>query len=142
MSDIDLNSNIECLFVTGIKDDYVIFDNKVTLYLTHDYNKQLDYTTGVLDSDPIKILIEGCIYRGLANRNSQSVRQFKDRDGAVQIDNIDKYDVVIEVPVSDKYTINDGDTLYDPQLKKKWRVCAIDFTTLASRIRLGCTDFK
>lgn len=136
-------ADVDDAFVDGIKDDHLIFDGKETVIIEH----QIDDTTTDFDAGKSSSTIDytevpNCLWRASSLRNGSSVPQLHERAMAVQKDNMIKFDVVLEVPISVDLHISDEDTVVRKKDGTRWRVTMLDNTTLSNRFRLGLSRFR
>lgn len=135
-------SNLDSVFRESIKDDYLIFDNKINLTLMHNQGDATpNFETGRSEQTVELIPLPNCIYRQASMRDGPAVPQLHQRDMSVQKDQFSTCDCVIEVPAFEGLTISQNDRIVNPETLEEWRVSIIDYSTLKTRYRVGCMVF-
>lgn len=148
-----MNSALDEAFRLSIKNDFEIFDNKVTLEVLHyEADAKPDFTTGKSNRTIKSTTVDGCLFRQASLRNGPSVPQLHQRDVAVQKDSFVSIDVVIEIPMVEikdedgvllfRLEIKDEDTIRDNATNREWKVLSVDYSTLNTRYRLGVTRLR
>lgn len=130
-------------FKDSIKDDWKIFDSIFQGKVTHNQKlAQPDFTTGKMRMNTVDYVVDGCLYRDLAARNNQSIKQVHQNSVAVQNDIFYTTDFVVEIPKVDGIEIDEGDLFTDMVTKKQYQIVAVDITTITTRFRVALRAFK
>ncbi len=127
-------------FLAGLTDDLAIFDGTESLEIAHNSDvATLDFETGVAERTIERTTINGCLFRQSANRNNGAVATIYDRKMGVQKDEFARWDVVVEVPALPELKILEGDSILRIRDNTVWIVQMVDYATLGTRFRLGCS---
>jgi hypothetical protein len=130
-------------FRDSIKDDHLVFDNTFDGIVTHNQKiAQPDFTTGKMRMNAVDVPVFGCLYRDLATRNNQSIKQVHQSSVALQNDVFYTSDFVVEIPKIDGLVIDEGDKFKDLDTNKTFNIVAVDITTLTTRFRVALREFK
>src|ERR1043165_6529940 len=129
----------DTLFRDGIVNDYLIFDGKESVEITHLINDGAvpDFTAGTSQSSIEVTRVDDCLFRQPSLRDGSSVPLLHERSMAIQKDHHIKYDAVLEVPMKDGLVISDEDLVTRLKDDSKWKVVMLDDSTLSTRYRLG-----
>lgn len=123
----------------GIADDLEIFDNNFTGRIIHNDGDSVFHTSGTIDTKPITIDIEHCLFRDSSNRVIGSIRQIHERNASLQDDAFNNTDLIVEIPKIPGLLIKEGDTFLDLDTdgQPSYQIHSVDDTTLGTRYRVG-----
>lgn len=129
-------------FRDSIKNDWKVFDNIFTGKVSHNNKVSApNFTTNTFNTNTVDTTVEGCLYRDVALRNNQSIKQLHERDASVQNDIFYTADFVVEIPQKDGLLIDEGDQFTDMSTNQKFNIVAVDLVTLTTRIRVALRKF-
>lgn len=127
----------------SIKDDWKIFDNNFPGKIIHvDKTSPVNFISGTVTNPVTETVVDGCLFRDVSKRNASSIRQTTSRDGVIQNDTFYKTDLVVEVPMIDGLTIDEGDKFVDLNTTIEYNIVSVDHATLTTRFRLAITRFN
>lgn len=126
----------------SIANDYLIFDNIFDGSIIHNVKEaRPDFTTGKINHSTVETPVSGCLFRDLAVRNNQSLKQIRAPNASIGNDVFYTSDLVVEIPQLDGLLVDEGDTFIDTRDNKSYNIVAVDLVTLTTRIRIALRYF-